>query len=109
MGRSFKTGSRDRTPRSSDALLRGNGHRAERSEGAATVAGFVSVDPPGWGHLPAEVEAAFDWYAFVCAWCAEETCIGRDPREQTISEFAMMCDLLYGHPPTCTRCQKNLS
>jgi hypothetical protein len=92
MGRSLKTSDSDRTPRSSDARRAARtGHRAERSEGPATVA----------ARFP-ELEQ-FDWLAFVCQGCGQETFIGREPT-QSIEDFALMCEWLYGDPPSCTNC-----
>jgi hypothetical protein len=45
-----------------------------------------------------------DWRSFVCAWCGEQTFVGREPH-QTLLEFAAMSVLLFGDPPVCSRCQ----
>lgn len=50
-----------------------------------------------------ELDQHFDWYSFVCLGCGEETFVGRDP-EQSVVDFGMMMDWLYGERPVCTSC-----
>lgn len=52
---------------------------------------------------PTELDQAFDWFAFHCASCGQETYVGRE-RCQSVSEFKRMCEWLYGTPPVCSHC-----
>ncbi|MGO9762517.1 MAG: hypothetical protein ACLP1Q_14775 [Solirubrobacteraceae bacterium] len=45
----------------------------------------------------------FDWYAFVCVGCGEETFVGRQSG-QSVEEFARTMSWLYGDPPICSCC-----
>jgi len=54
-------------------------------------------DAPFWAD-------AFDWYTFRCVACGEETYVGREPA-QTVEDFALVCDWLYGVLPVCTSCK----
>jgi hypothetical protein len=47
---------------------------------------------------------SFDWWAFTCSSCGEQTAIGRDPA-QPIDQFSAMCEWILGDPPVCTTCQ----
>lgn len=51
----------------------------------------------------AELGEAFDWFAFHCHACGEEVVVGRQ-LSQTVEEFALMIEWIYGEPPLCTYC-----
>jgi hypothetical protein len=58
----------------------------------------------GEGTPQAAVLDSFDWWAFTCSACGEQTAIGRDPA-QPIDQFSAMCEWILGDPPVCTTCQ----
>lgn len=58
--------------------------------------------PQAVAHLEAAL-GELDWFSFVCATCAEETFVGREPH-QSVEDFALMLDWLYGSPPVCSEC-----
>ena len=45
----------------------------------------------------------FDWYSFICSYCAEEVNLSRE-FTQPLDDFWLMCSWLYGDPPICTNC-----
>jgi hypothetical protein len=63
----------------------------DRAAGAGTPAVAPTLDD-------------LDWRCFICSSCGEETFVGRD-LSQSVEDFALMCDWLYGYPPTCSSCQ----
>lgn len=53
-----------------------------------------------------DLEQAFDWRTFVCSACGETISVGRSP-EQSLEDFWVMCELIFGDPPVCSPCRQD--
>ena len=84
----------------------GRGHKG------ALAAGSSRALPDGLGHRSAVPEKPlwdqFDWFTFHCASCGQETFVGREP-VQSVTEFKVMCEWLFGDPPICSFCLSSQS
>lgn len=55
------------------------------------------------GRPTASVLDQLDWFTFHCSACGEETFVGRS-HDQSVDDFWLMCEWLYGDPPICSPC-----
>lgn len=94
--------SRDRTGTAtgnlSEGQLRGGVHAGSYRSPARSLR-RSQQEPP---QMP--WEQGFDWFTFHCNGCGTETYVGREP-SQSIEDFALMCEWLYGTPPICSTCR----